>query len=84
MVSIETGNRLKEIREREGIQTPALAKASGVSERIIRRVESVDGARRLEVKARLVTALNSLLGRERYQTDDVFAGWRPHRRRAKR
>jgi predicted transcriptional regulator len=75
---------LKEIREREGIQTPALAKVSGVSERTIRRVEEVDGTPRLEIKARLVTGLNTLLGQERYQTDEVFAGWQAHRRHAKR
>jgi transcriptional regulator with XRE-family HTH domain len=83
-VSIGTGNRLKAIREREGIQTSALARASGVSERIVRRIEEVDGAPRLEVKARLVAGLNALLGGERYQTTDVFAGWKPHRRQAKR
>ena len=83
-MSIGTGNRLKEIREREGIRTPALATASGVSERIIRRIEEVDGTPRLELKARLVTGLNALLGKQRYQTDEVFAGWRAPRRRAKR
>jgi len=84
IVSIGTGNRLKAIREREGISTPALATASGVSERIIRRVEEADGTPRLEVKARLVAGLNSLLGGVRYQTEDVFAGWQAHRRHAKR
>jgi hypothetical protein len=84
IVAIGTGNRLKEIREREGIPAPALAKASGISERIIRRVEEVDGAPRLEIKARLVAGLNALLGSERYRTDEVFAGWQPHRRLARR
>ena len=83
-MAISQGNRLREIREREGILTAALAKASGVSERIIRRVETVDGTPRLEIKARLVDGLNDLLGSKRYQTDDVFAGWQPHRRVAKR
>ena len=75
---------MKAIREREGIQTSTLAKAAGISERVIRRVEEVDGTPRLEIKARLVGALNTLLGGERYQTEDVFAGWQPHRRQAKR
>ena len=79
-----TGNRLREIREREQVPTPALAKASGVSERIIRRVEDVDGAARLEIKARLVSGLNALLGQQRYRTEDVFGGWHAHRRHAKR
>jgi DNA-binding XRE family transcriptional regulator len=83
-MAISQGNRLREIREKEGILTAALAKASGVSERIIRRVETVDGTPRLEIKARLVAGLNDLLGSKRYQTDDVFAGWQPHRRLAKR
>lgn len=77
-------NRLREIREQEGIETASLARASGVSERIIRRVETLDGTPRLEVKARLVTGLNKLVGSERYQTDAVFGGWKPHRRLAKR
>jgi DNA-binding XRE family transcriptional regulator len=83
-MAISQGNRLREIREKEGILTAALAKASGVSERIIRRVETVDGTPRLEIKARLVAGLNDLLGSTRYQTEDVFAGWKPHRRLAKR
>jgi predicted transcriptional regulator len=83
-VSIGTGNQLKAIREREGISTPALATAAGVSERIIRRVEEIDGTPRLEIKARLVTGLNTLLGETRYQTEDVFAGWHSHRRHTKR
>jgi predicted transcriptional regulator len=83
-MAISQGNRLREIREREGIETAALAKTAGVSERIIRRVETIDGTPRLEVKARLVTGLNKLVGSERYQTDEVFAGWQPHRRVAKR
>jgi len=83
-VTSGTGNRLKELREREGIQRPALAAAAGVSERIIRRVEEVDGTPRLAIKARLVTALNTLLGQQRYRTDEVFAGWQAHRRHAKR
>ena len=83
-MAISQGNRLREIREREGILTATLARTSGVSERIIRRVETVDGTPRLEVKARLVAGLNKLIGSERYQTDEVFAGWKPHRRMAKR
>jgi len=83
-MAISQGNRLREIREREGILTAALARTSGVSERIIRRVETIDGTPRLEVKARLVAGLNKLIGKERYQTDEVFAGWKPHRRLAKR
>jgi predicted transcriptional regulator len=83
-VSIGPGNKLKAIREREGISTPALARAAGVSERIIRRVEEADGTPRIEVKARLVAGLNALLGGTRYQTEDVFAGWQVHRRHAKR
>ena len=83
-MAIDQGNRLKEIREQEGIETASLAKASGVSERIIRRIETIDGTPRLEVKARLVAGLNKLVGAERYQTEAVFAGWQPHRRLAKR
>jgi DNA-binding XRE family transcriptional regulator len=83
-VTNETGNRLQELREREGIPRAALATAAGVSERTIRRVEEVDGTPRLAIKARLVAALNTLLGQPRYRTDEVFAGWRPHRREAKR
>lgn len=81
---IDQGNRLREIREREGIPPSSLARAAGVSERIIRRVETIDGTPRLEVKARLVAGLNKLVGSDRYQTADVFAGWQPHRRVAKR
>lgn len=77
-------NRLREIREKEGIETAALARTTGVNERIIRRVETIDGTPRLEVKARLVAGLNKLVGSERYRTDEVFAGWQPHRRLAKR
>jgi DNA-binding XRE family transcriptional regulator len=84
MMMIAMGNRLKEFRERAEIQIPALAKASGVSERTIRRVEEVDGASRLEIKAKLVSGLNALLGQQRYQTEDVFGGWQAHRRNAKR
>jgi hypothetical protein len=58
--------------------------AAGVSERILRRVEEIDGTPRLEVKARLVAGLNKLIGGTRYQTEDVFVGWQPHRRHAKR
>ena len=83
-MSVGTGNQLKAIREREGISTPALATASGVSERIIRRVEEIDGTPRLEIKGRLVAGLNTLLGSTRYQNEDVFAGWQAHRRHAKR
>jgi DNA-binding XRE family transcriptional regulator len=83
-LAISQGNRLREIREREGITTATLAKTTGVSERIIRRVETIDGTSRLEVKARLVAGLNKLVGSERYQTDEVFVGWKPHRRLAKR
>jgi predicted transcriptional regulator len=83
-VSIGAGNQLKAIREREGISTPALATATGVSERIIRRVEEADGTPRLEIKARLVVGLNTLLDGKHYQTEDVFAGWQAHRRHAKR
>jgi DNA-binding XRE family transcriptional regulator len=83
-MAIGHGNRLREIREREGILTAVLAKTTGVNERIIRRVETVDGTPRLEVKARLVAGLNTLVGSERYRTDEVFAGWTPHRRLAKR
>ena len=78
-----TGNRLLEIREREGIRIPALATVSGVSERVIKRVEGSDGAPRLEIKAKLVAGLNTLLGDQRYQTDEVFAGWQTHRRHRK-
>lgn len=77
------GNRLREIRELEGIQTPALATASGISERVIKRVETADGTPRLEIKSRLVAGLNTLLGDKRYQTDDVFSGWQAHRRHKK-
>jgi DNA-binding XRE family transcriptional regulator len=84
MVAIAAANRLKEIRERERITTSALANHSGVSERTIRRVEEVDGTPRLEIKARLVASLNTLLGQQRYQTEDVFTGWQAHRRDAKR
>jgi predicted transcriptional regulator len=84
MMMSATGNRLNEIREREQIRVPALAKASGVSERIIRRVEEADGAARLEIKARLVSGLNALLGQQRYKTEEVFEGWQAHRRDAKR
>jgi predicted transcriptional regulator len=83
-VSIGPGNHLKAIREREGISTAALATAAGVSERIIRRVEEIDGTPRLEVKARLVTGLNTLISGKGYQTEEVFAGWQAHRRHAKR
>jgi DNA-binding XRE family transcriptional regulator len=83
-MAISQGNHLREIREREGILPSALAKTSGVSERVIRRVETIDGTPRLEIKARLVTALNKLVGSDRYKTEDVFAGWAPHRRLAKR
>jgi predicted transcriptional regulator len=83
-MAISQGDRLREIREWEGIATPTLARAAGVSERIIRRVETVDGTPRLEIKARLVAGLNQLLGSKRDQTDDVFAGWQPQRRLAKR
>ena len=79
----EMGNRLREIREHEGIRTPALAAASGISERVINRVEGADGAPRLEIKSRLVAGLNTLLGDKRYQTDDVFSGWQAHRRHRK-
>ena len=82
-VNSAMGNRLREIREHEGIQIPALASASGISERVITRVEGADGAPRLEIKARLVTGLNTLLGDKRYQTDDVFSGWQAHRRNRK-
>ena len=78
-----TGNQLFEIREREGIQISALAKASGVSERTIKRVEGADGTPRLEIKAELVAGLNTLLGEQRYQTGEVFAGWQVHRRNRK-
>jgi hypothetical protein len=71
---------LADIREREGIGRAALANASGVSERIIRRIEEVDGSPRIELKAHLVTGLNSLLGSQRYRADDVFPGWQAHRR----
>ena len=82
-MKIEMGNRLREIRELEGIQTPALAATTGISERVINRVEGADGAPRLEIKARLVAGLNTLLGDKRYQTDDVFSGWEAHRRHRK-
>jgi len=78
-----TGNQLFEIREREGIQISALAKASGVNERTISRVEGADGTPRLEIKARLVVGLNALVGEQRYQTDEVFGGWQSHRRNRK-
>jgi transcriptional regulator with XRE-family HTH domain len=84
MMSIPLGNRLKEIREREGIPIPDLARASRVGERILRRVEEADGAPRLEVKVRLVAGLNSLLDGQRYRTEDIFADWKPHRRDAKK
>lgn len=80
----EAGNQLRAIREREQILIPALAKASGISERVINRIERIDGAPRLELKARLVSGLNALLGQKRYTTDEVFAGWQAHRRDAKK
>jgi predicted transcriptional regulator len=79
-----SGNTLREVREREQILVPALAKSAGVSERTIRRIEEVDGAARLEIKARLVVGLNALIGQQRYKTEDVFPGWEIHRRHTRR
>lgn len=83
-MSAESGNRLRAIREEHGIERAALAKASGVNERTIRRIEEMDGAPRLEIKARLVRALNGLIGRDTYATEQVFEGWAPHRRHGRR
>jgi DNA-binding XRE family transcriptional regulator len=83
-MTTETPNRLTEIREREGIDRAALANAAGISERIIRRIEEVDGSPRVELKATLVTGLNSLVGSDRYQTSEVFPGWQKHRRNRRR
>ena len=78
-----SGNRLKERREREQIQASALAKASGVSERVIRRIEAFNGPPHLEIKARLVAGLNALSD-QHVQIDEVFPGWQAHRRNEKR
>jgi transcriptional regulator with XRE-family HTH domain len=83
-MTIPARNRLKEIREKEGIQLADLASASRIGERVLRRVEEADRSPRLEIKAQLVAGLNSMLGSQRYRTEDVFAGWKPHRRNAKK
>lgn len=77
-------NRLKDIREESGISLSALATSSGVSERIITRIETIDGTSRTEIKSRVVAGLNALLNASRYQTEDVFPGWKVHRRVSRR
>jgi DNA-binding XRE family transcriptional regulator len=83
-VSIAPKNRLKEVREEAGIEVSALASSAGVSERILKRIETIDGTPRTEIKARVVTGLNTLLGSKRFTTDEIFPGWQEHRRVAKR
>jgi DNA-binding XRE family transcriptional regulator len=83
-MSIVPNNRLREVREEAGIEVSALATSAGVSERILKRIETIDGTPRTEIKERVVTGLNTLLGSKRYQTDEIFPGWQVHRRVAKR
>jgi len=82
-LSIDPKNRLKELREEAGIDVSTLASSAGVSERILKRIETLDGTSRTEIKARVVTGLNTILGDKRYQTEDVFPGWEAHRRNRK-
>jgi predicted transcriptional regulator len=83
-MSIVPNNRLREVREEAGIEVSALASSAGVSERILKRIETIDGTSRTEIKERVVTGLNTLLGSKRYQTNEIFPGWQVHRRVAKR
>jgi DNA-binding XRE family transcriptional regulator len=61
-----------------------LASSAGVNQRTLKRIETIDGTSRLEIKERIVASLNTILGSKRYQTNDIFPGWEPHRRIAKR
>lgn len=83
-MSIVPNNRLREVREEAGIEVSVLATSAGVSERVLKRIETADGTSRTEIKERVVTGLNRLLGSKRFQTDDIFPGWLAHRRVAKR
>lgn len=83
-MSIASKNRLKEIREEAGIEVSALATSSGISERILKRIETIDGTPRTEMKAKIVTGLNSLLGSKRFTNEEIFPGWEEHRRVAKK
>jgi DNA-binding XRE family transcriptional regulator len=81
---MQTTNSLRSFREGAHIEIPVLARAAGVSERTIRKIESADGSDRIEIKSRLAAALKRLTGDDMAQVETLFPGWEQHRRDAKK